>query len=631
MKKALGLALVLLASLFVINVGNSEAQSFLAITVLSDGTVSPAGTPLVANGTVYTLMGNVFGSITTQKDNVIFDGGGFTLEASSSSNGVDLNGRNNVTVKNFNIKSATHGINLNYSWANSILQNNVTSSQYGIYLSNSCGNNLSRNIVSSNTEGIRLTISSTNNALIENQVSQNRFTGLLFEWGSCNNTLRRNQLRLNLFDFTVVSNSNLDDWVNDIDTSNRAGFLNYPIYYWINHQNEVVPQEAGCVVLIGCRNITVKDQWMVNVGSGILLVNTFNSQVLNNRFNACNFGVYLWQSSNNVISGNNFLQNDYGIYLDKSSNNVLHDNTFNNASQAYVPNNLYLTSSSGNKIYRNNFILYIYTNVNPVPQQVLSYSSANTWSDISGNYWSDYKGTDSNGDGVGDTPYVIDSNNQDSYPLMKSIDINQPAPIPSTVETPTPSGQTTSTANPTSSPPQTTTIPTAAPTTAPTPDSSGVINAVTVQGAQVELSIRGNITITQISNATITTNQTTVSIAFTITGQAGTTGFVNMTIPKHAVPNGGSPEVYVSGQLCQDQGYTQDNDNFYVWYITHFSTHQFNIVFLTVTASYIPQNHLFQSFGLVEITILGSIIVLAISLVAAVLFSRKNQKTAPII
>jgi hypothetical protein len=54
----------------------------------------------------------------------------------------------------------------------------------------------------------------------------------------------------------------------------------------------------------------------------------------------------------------------------------------------------------------------------------------NVWDDgypSGGNYWSDYKGIDvksgpnqdqPRSDGIGDTPYVIDANNQDRYPLM---------------------------------------------------------------------------------------------------------------------------------------------------------------------------------------------------------------------
>ncbi|MCW4010922.1 MAG: hypothetical protein NWF05_09935 [Candidatus Bathyarchaeota archaeon] len=88
-----------------------------------------------------------------------------------------------------------------------------------------------------------------------------------------------------------------------------------------------------------------------------------------------------------------------------------------------------------------------------------------------GNYWSTYNGTDNNSDSIGDTPYVIDDNRSDHYPLMNPFDITlvkvqlpawanatlptpiqmpafqpQPTPSPSIPSTPLSSSESTATA-----------------------------------------------------------------------------------------------------------------------------------------------------------------------------------------
>jgi hypothetical protein len=80
------------------------------------------------------------------------------------------------------------------------------------------------------------------------------------------------------------------------------------------------------------------------------------------------------------------------------------------------------TFTSKDKIYGNNII----NNVN----QAYDSSPVTYWNEpypICGNYWSNYSGVDSykgpnqdilGSDGIGDTPYVIDSDSNDSYPLM---------------------------------------------------------------------------------------------------------------------------------------------------------------------------------------------------------------------
>jgi len=69
--------------------------------------------------------------------------------------------------------------------------------------------------------------------------------------------------------------------------------------------------------------------------------------------------------------------------------------------------------SEDNAIYHNNFFGNIL--------QVYGMGLGNVWDNgypSGGNYWSDYNGTGSNEDGIGDIQYVFNGNNQDNYPLM---------------------------------------------------------------------------------------------------------------------------------------------------------------------------------------------------------------------
>jgi len=53
----------------------------------------------------------------------------------------------------------------------------------------------------------------------------------------------------------------------------------------------------------------------------------------------------------------------------------------------------------------------------------LTWGGSRSINTVSQNYWSNYNGTDADGDGIGDTTYIIDAYNADHYPLMKPIAI----------------------------------------------------------------------------------------------------------------------------------------------------------------------------------------------------------------
>jgi hypothetical protein len=169
-------------------------------------------------------------------------------------------------------------------------------------------------------------------------------------------------------------------------------------------------------------------------------------------------------------------------------------------------------------------------------------------------------------------------------------------------------------------------IQTPTPTAKPSPSPDLLETTVQVKtdnGITVDLVIKGNVTSLQMSNVTIATNQSAASstVYFTVTGESGTTGFSIITIPKTAILYETTPVVFIDDQQATNQGYAQDPENFYVWYVAHFSTHQMKIHFL------LPLTSQAVSFG--TVFAIGSIVpeIVLIYVVIAVKRLRRKLKT----
>ena len=169
------------------------------------------------------------------------------------------------------------------------------------------------------------------------------------------------------------------------------------------------------IVLWSSHNNTISDNIIVNNGWLGIWANYCENNVLSRNIITNNQGgVCVFYPGNNTLNNNYIANNsDFGIYLHASHNNkIIANDVAANGKGIYIEG-MYIGYSSGdNHLCHNNI-------VNNTNQFLISSSPNNTWDNgCEGNYCSDYNGTDSNGDGIGDTQYAIDANNTDKYPLM---------------------------------------------------------------------------------------------------------------------------------------------------------------------------------------------------------------------
>ena len=247
---------------------------------------------------------------------------------------------------------------------------------------------------------------------------------------------------------------NIQDAIN-ASAENYTIFVYSGIYYEnivINKTINIIGEDAATTIIDGNNSgdvIYISEEGKTNISgftikkSGInaagISIHSNNNIIYDNNISDNSYGIYSTYSQNNNFSQNTFLSNSgYGIYLNSVSDSVIFGNIF-----LFNSCGLRIKSSKNNEVFRNQFTdnqkgMYFCCSAryNTVFYNVFSNNSIwnaedsvgnNQWDNEKigiGNYWDDYNGTDTDGDVIGDTPYIISSNGQDNYPLIDKEVIN---------------------------------------------------------------------------------------------------------------------------------------------------------------------------------------------------------------
>ncbi|MGD8506254.1 MAG: NosD domain-containing protein [Candidatus Bathyarchaeota archaeon] len=360
-KDSVVMLILLLAGTLMVSFEFQTVEASGTIYIRADGSIDPPAAPITSSDNItYTVTGSIYDSIVVERDNIVIEGANYVIQGTGGT-GVDLSERHNVTIRHVKVKAFDYGIWLELSSDVQIHSNNIStnpSNYAGIWVYNSSGSSVFNNNFTGNYDAVRLEDSS-NNSVYENNLTSN-FRGIM-----------------------ISSTFGVSQY-NDI------------------HRNYIAGNQHG-----------------------IRLQYSSNNTVSRNYVAENYFGIWLYRSSNNSIYGNNVTLSTYeGLFVEYSpQNTIAGNNVENNPNGIEFKSSRASRESSNNTVYHNSFV------GNTV--QVKSYYSANSWDDgypSGGNYWSDYAGIDDyNGpnqdqlgsDGIGDTQFVIDAENTDTYPLMR--------------------------------------------------------------------------------------------------------------------------------------------------------------------------------------------------------------------
>jgi parallel beta-helix repeat protein len=400
------------------------------IYIRADGSVDPPTAPIQRNGNVYTFTDHItyptYNGIVVEKDSITLDGNAYSLEGEEAA--IDLSCRSFVTVKNIEIKGLLRdGIHMNSFECGSeeitVSQNHIQATLSAIYLDSCLNCQILENVITDSRFGI-FNLRFHNSTIAGNMITAD-YTGILIRYSENSNILGN----------TITS---YGSFIGDAGIS---------LWYSSNHSiigNECANRERGVELSLSSNNV-ISENNLTNNNYGIMVDESSNNVISKNEITSNGSGVELDNSSNynwiveniiyanhgygvrfdhcdwNTISENTITANNRGIRLHYCSHNTVCENILDSNYYGIL---LVRGFSNRNLIYHNDFI----NNIHQVLASI--HYSINTWDagyPSGGNYWSNYPGIDrysgpdqnlAGSDAIGDIPYVINSDNQDRYPLM---------------------------------------------------------------------------------------------------------------------------------------------------------------------------------------------------------------------
>jgi parallel beta-helix repeat protein len=223
------------------------------------------------------------------------------------------------------------------------------------------------------------------------------------------------------------------------DSIQRNGYVytfSADLYARIVVERDNIVIEGSGYTLHGNYNGTRTDSWVVgegpyqdfnngaipwSIGIDLANENVHNLTVKDLNIKDFYIGIYVWTPNNTVI-GCSVSGNIVGVLLSGDSNILTKNYISGNEEGVFFgvnqpgnePLNIVLVHNSfvDNIVHFSGCFCEVYNASEPV----------HTWDDgKEGNYWDTYNGTDADGDGIGDIPYVIDVQNQDRFPLMQTL------------------------------------------------------------------------------------------------------------------------------------------------------------------------------------------------------------------